>query len=162
MNCLLASAFLLWGFAQAHGVIINHVIDPLTGDIIMNAKFDTGEIMSEAQVAVFSPSDPATPWLVAEADALGNFRFSPDGTLPGLWEVQIRKAGHGDILRLQLDENTMASLSESQANTTGFTLAQIILMSASVIWGFIGTAFYFAARQKTAKQNPTVLKEGLA
>jgi len=162
MNCLLASAFLLWGFAEAHGVIINHVIDPLTGDIIMNAKFDTGEIMNEAQIAIFSPSDPATPWLVAEADALGSYRFAPDSSLPGLWEVQIRKAGHGDILRLQLDENTMASLSESQASTTGFSLSQIILMSASVIWGFIGTAFYFAARQKTAKQKPTVLKEGLA
>ncbi len=157
---------LLGSSAFAHGVTINHVIDNVTGDVLLNAKFDTGEIMSEAQVSIFAPNDLANPWLVAEADELGNFRFSPDEGIPGLWEVQVRQAGHGDILRLTLDEGVMASLSDARGAQGGFTVMQIVLMSASIIWGFVGTAFYFASRRPKAAEHesvtpmPSTLRQG--
>ena len=147
---------LLGSIAFAHGVIINHVIDNVSGDVLLNARFDTGELMDEAQVSIFAPNDLANPWLVAETDTLANFRFSPDETIPGLWEVQVRKAGHGDILRLTLDEGVMASLSNARGAQGGFTAMQIVLMSASIIWGFIGTALYFMSRHsKSSRQVNT-------
>lgn len=148
--------FLTSSYAWAHGVIINHVIDSITGDVLLNAKFDTGEIMTEAQVSIFAPNDLANPWLVDSADELGNFRFTPDVAIPGLWEVQVREAGHGDILRLSLDEGVMASLSTAKGAVGGFSVAQIVLMSASIIWGFVGTAFYFASRRSKMTSETSV------
>ncbi|MCB0156006.1 MAG: hypothetical protein KDF65_14515 [Anaerolineae bacterium] len=87
--------------ALAHGVIISYAILE-NGKIEMWAEFDTGEVMSEAQVVIYSPEDPATPWLTAKADETGYFAFSPDQT--GTWDVQFRVAGHGDIIHIPVEQ----------------------------------------------------------
>lgn len=225
--------------ALAHGVIISYAILE-SGKIEMWAEFDTGEVMSEAQVVIYSPADLATPWLTAKADETGYFAFSPDQT--GTWDVQFRVAGHGDIIHIPVEqvaelsveadtgaavteaveaeveaeveapaqeevavaeaagetaevasdavaepvaaeveaapsddqeEHNMAEMvaetkpeaaaapaeapaaeSASRAapervvatSSTGLTTPQILLMSGSVIWGFIGTALFFARK----------------
>jgi len=124
--------------AYAHGTKIEYMI---TTTITVHAKFDTDEPMSEAQIMVYAPDDPSTPWLVDTADEDGYFTFTTDPELPGIWDVQVRQAGHGDMIHIPVGEDapTMGS--------SGLTPPQILLMGACVIWGFIGTAFYFSRRK---------------
>ncbi len=41
-----------------------------------------------------------TPWLTGICDQQGRFSFTPDPDLPGTWDVQVRQAGHGDIIHI--------------------------------------------------------------
>lgn len=143
--------------AFAHGVEIAYTIDPTSGVITVQAAFDSGEVLSEAQVAIFAPSDLINPWMTGVTDADGAFSFTPDYTIEGVWDVQIRKAGHGGLIHLTLDASMIPSADsvvsaapvsgDTPALGNGFTPLQVIIMSASVIWGFIGTALYFSRRK---------------
>lgn len=136
----------------AHGVDITHTIDPASGAITISAAFDTGEALDAAQVAVFAPSDLLNPWLTGTTDAGGVFTFTPDYADEGTWDVQVRKAGHGGLIHLALDGSMQVAArgvsgTAGDSASAGFTPAQIVLMAASVVWGFIGTALYFMSRQ---------------
>lgn len=111
------------------------------------ARFDNGDPMADAQVAIYAPTDQTTPWLTGQADANGQFVFVPDRSLTGQWDVQLRTAGHGDWVYIDIAEGDIAGLTGSGG---GLTTAQIALMSAAIIWGFIGTAFYFMGGNKEA------------
>lgn len=134
------------GTVQAHGASIAYTIAPT---VHITATYDSGEPMIQAQVTVYAPDDPATPWLLGETDDAGGFSFVPDPELPGVWAVQVRQAGHGDILHIQIGA-AGASLTGS---TGGFTPLQIVVMAAAVIWGFVGTALYFSNRQARQSRN---------
>ncbi len=160
--------------AYAHGVIINYNI-AANGQVELYAEFDTGEAMTEAQVTIYAPQDPLTPWLVGTADSEGRFLFTLDPEQLGTWDIQYRKAGHGDMIHFELAAGMIdpalvnrsaigqpaemtqpaspppaapaspaSVVSGGSSGSSGFTSLQILLMSASVIWGFIGTALYFA------------------
>ncbi|MBK8988752.1 MAG: carboxypeptidase regulatory-like domain-containing protein [Chloroflexi bacterium] len=122
--------------AAAHGAKIEYSLDTV---IQIQARYDSGEPMGGGQVVVYAPNDPATPWLTGVADENGRFTFTPDPALPGTWDVQVRQAGHGDIIHIPVGGG-------SQAAAAGYTTPQIILMSASVVWGMVGTALYFSRR----------------
>jgi nickel transport protein len=141
---LLLAIFSIAGLAAAHGVTIDYTI---AMTVQLTGTFDSGEPMANAQVTVYAPDDPADPWLVGEADENGAFSFVPDPDMPGTWDVQMRTAGHGDMVHIPI--GTDGALSAS----TGMTPGQIILMSASVIWGFVGTALYFSARRRTTTSS---------
>jgi nickel transport protein len=96
--------------------------------------------MQDAQVNVFAPDDPQTPWMNGNTDQNGRFIFSPDPTIPGTWDVQVRQAGHGGILHINLEDGALTS------NTTGFSRLQIVLMGACALWGFLGTGLFFYRR----------------
>lgn len=133
----------------AHGVVISYNAND-QGEIEFVAEFDNGEPMSDAQVTIYAPDDPANPWLTGKADEAGRFAFAPDQ--PGRWDVQFRVAGHGDIVHIDVEEKVEAAqmvVSSSTAGGGGFTALQILLMSGSVIWGFIGTALYFSSRRSS-------------
>ncbi|MBK8021000.1 MAG: hypothetical protein IPK19_06100 [Chloroflexi bacterium] len=186
----------------AHGVRVTHTIDPTTGEVTLTGAFDTGEPFADAQVIIFAPSDLVTPWATGVANADGVYTFLPDYTIEGYWEIQMRLAGHGGLINLEiradmapaappeategagtsaaqagmLDGATQVvingnaefvvsgdvvitasgSVVESGAGSElaapplggGFTPAQVAIMSAAVIWGFVGTALYFAGRRK--------------
>ncbi len=138
------------GSAWAHGTTID--LNEVQA-IDITARFDNGDPMSGAQVSVYSPADAATPWLSGIADENGRFVFTPDRTIPGEWAIQVRTAGHGDWVYVELDGGEMTALTSSG----GFTPMQIIIMSAAVIWGMIGTALYFARGRGAA---PTPVQEG--
>lgn len=184
----------------AHGVRINHTIDAISGEITIMAAFDTGEVLNEAAVVIFAPNDLINPWSTGVMDENGSYTFMPDYTIEGFWDIQVRKAGHGGLVNVEIttdmmpdpanntsdidsdsntstitlsdgsqvgiigdanftvDGNTIIFETDSSTseNTTltsqsvadtqqasGFTTAQIIIMSLSVIWGFVGTALYF-------------------
>jgi nickel transport protein len=119
---------------SAHGAKIEYTVSMA---VQIQAAYDSGEPMAGGQVTVYAPNDPATPWLKGECDEEGRFIFTPDPAIPGTWDVQVRQAGHGDIVHIPLGEEMALS------GGGGFTTLQIVLMSASVIWGLVGTALYF-------------------
>lgn len=131
---------LLFGFtpsAYAHGT----EIDLSEAEAIqIHARFDNGDPMSNAQVYIYAPTDRTKPWLTGEANVDGYFVFVPDRTMGGTWDVQVRTAGHGDWGYIDIAEGAVISLA---ASSSGMTIAQIVMMSAAIIWGFVGTAFYF-------------------
>ncbi len=88
--------------AFAHGVSITHTINPETGEVTVTARYDTGDVLAGAQVAVFSPADFVTPWATGFTGDDGVYRFTPDYTQEGTWDVQVRLAGHGGLLHLPL------------------------------------------------------------
>jgi nickel transport protein len=124
--------------ALAHGAKIDYTINMA---VTITASYDSGEPMADAQVTVYAPNDLETPWLTATTDDEGRFTFTPDPEIPGTWDIQVRQAGHGDIVHIPIGEGAAST------GSTGFTSVQIILMSVSVIWGFVGTALYFSKRR---------------
>lgn len=125
--------------AYAHGVIIKYTTN-MAIEIV--AAYDTGEPMSGAQVAVYAPDDPSTPWLTGVCDDEGRFTFTPDSSKPGSWDVQVRQAGHGGIIHIPVGEDMVVS-----GGTGGYSGLQIVLMVACVSWGVVGTALYFSRRR---------------
>jgi nickel transport protein len=131
-------AFLSTTTALAHGVKIEYAIN-MSVEII--ATYDSGDPMAEAHITIYAPNDLENPWLTSTTDDGGRFTFTPDPAIPGTWDVQVRQAGHGDIIHIPVGEGLLST------GSTGFTSMQIILMSISVIWGFVGTALFFSRRK---------------
>lgn len=109
----------------------------------ISASFDDGQLLERAQVTVFSGASPSVPYIIGMTDENGEFSFLPDKEESLNWDVQVRKAGHGDIVHLSLAEESTVDNEQGR-----FTTLQIVLMSACVVWGFTGTAFFFASRRK--------------
>jgi nickel transport protein len=123
----------------AHGVNIQYTSDI---EITIVAEYDSGEPMASAQVAVYAPDDPTTPWLTSVCDDEGRFSFTPDVSIPGTWDVQVRLAGHGGMVHIPVGEGATGS-----GGVGGYSYLQIAMMAACVIWGCIGTALYFRRRR---------------
>ncbi|NEP61409.1 MAG: carboxypeptidase regulatory-like domain-containing protein, partial [Symploca sp. SIO2G7] len=109
------------------------------------------------QVTVYSPDQPSTPWLTGTTDDNGNFTFAPTPSTLGNWTVKVRQASHGSMINIAVAEAKVATdvTPEAgndnpknqrlmiQSTTRSFTPLQTILMGASGVWGFIGTALFF-------------------
>jgi len=121
--------------AFAHGAKIEYTIGMT---IEIRASYDTGEPMGGGQVTVYAPNDPATPWLTGVCDEEGRFTFTPDASRPGTWDVQVRQAGHGDMVHIPIGEDMAVS------GGAGYTPLQIVLMGVCVVWGLVGTALFFS------------------
>lgn len=146
------------GMAQrslAHGAVLTY---KATQAYEIIATYDNGDPMKNAQIVIFSPTAPAAPWKTATTDEAGRFLFSPPS--PGNWEVQVRQAGHGDLLVIAVDDPAIARADETEvqkgvAQTNEATAPsgtlnplQKSLMAGSVIWGFVGTALFFSHGKK--------------
>ncbi len=89
---------LITPLAHAHGTEITAQPDGRT--ITINALFDTGEPMAEAQVLIYAPDDPQATWQKGVTDDAGLYSFEIDPALAGDWSINIRTAGHGQWLYL--------------------------------------------------------------
>ena len=155
--------------AFAHGAKIEY--QPING-IEIHARYDSGEPMSVAQVNVYAPDNPSEPWQTGTTDDEGRFVFTPDPSRPGNWEVMVRQAGHGDILGVPVEGNSAAADSAGEDSAAGTTegttegagepenanrpavLANadtprtagvpLWVSMAAMVWGFVGTALFFA------------------
>ena len=155
--------------AWAHGVNVTHS----TGEAVrVQALFASGEPMATAQVSVFAPDDAETPWIIGTTDPAGNFAFVPDPAQSGRWEVQVRLAGHGEIVYVPLEGSSVVKDSAVGVSATalssdltvsgapvsrsaslaiaspprspaGLSLGQKLVMGAVFAWGCFGTALYF-------------------
>lgn len=144
--------------ASAHGTNIQH---QKVQAVQIDATYAGGQPMGNAQVTVYAPDDPSTPWKTGTTDKQGQFTFVPDPSQPGNWEVKVRQAGHGDIITIPVGDSTQAATATEEAggnseglswldNSHDSTLLQKALLSAAGAWGFFGTALFFARRGKTA------------
>jgi len=124
--------------AYAHGAKIEYTVG-MTVEIF--AAYDSGEPMAGAQVTVYAPDDPSTPWLTGVCDDEGRFSFTPDTARTGTWDIQVRQAGHGDIVHIPI------GTASAGTGGGGNTPLQIVLMAVCVVWGSIGTALYFSRRK---------------
>lgn len=124
-----------------HGAVI--IWETQNDSIYVRASFDDGQPMSEAQVTVFSGAAPSVAFETGLTDENGAFSFLSQIEESTDWDVQVRKAGHGDIVHITLDGE-----SQTQSAQIGFSTLQIILMSLCVVWGFIGTSLFFASKRK--------------
>jgi len=134
--------------AFAHGANIEY---RETSAIAIQAKYDDGTPMANAQVVIYAPSDRATPWLKGVTDDRGNFSFVPDREPKNIgdWDIKVRQSGHGDITSIPIDREALVNTSPirlASANA-GYSLPQKMLMAAAVGWGFIGTALFFSRSQ---------------
>ena len=144
---VIAAVIVIWALclllpmeASAHGVNIQYTSDI---EITIIARYDSGKPMASAQVVVYAPDAPSTPWLTGVCDNEGRFSFTPDPSRPGIWDIQVCIAGHGGMVHIPIGEGTTPS-----SNIGGYSYLQIALMAACVIWGSIGTALYFRPRRQ--------------
>jgi len=133
----------------AHGAKIEYTIS-LAVEVV--AAYDTGEPMSGGQVTIYAPNDPATPWLTGICDEEGRFTFVPDPNLPGTWDVQVRQAGHGDMIHIPIGEDV------ALAGGSGYTPLQMVLMGACVVWGFVGAALFFSRRHALSADETSAIE----
>ena len=141
---------------HAHGAMID--VTQTTGFVI-RAGYDTGQPMSEAQVTVYAPDNPVTPWKTGRADADGRFSFVPDPAIPGTWAIQARQAGHGAMAHIRIDSPRDAPSAPSSdvlfhpetRPCSGVTPSQRALMIGSVVWGCVGTALFFSRRKPSCR-----------
>ncbi len=140
---LVGSGLLTPSPAGAHGVEIGHT---QAGAIRVYAKYDSGESMAGAQVRVFSPADPQNPWLEGQVDPQGQFYFQPDRGIPGPWEVMIRQAGHGGVITVPVAAADQPEVMAEEGSGSLSPLHRGLLMGTTV-WGFVGTALFFARRR---------------
>jgi nickel transport protein len=137
--------------ALAHGVTVTY--ETRTASVVtLQAAFETGEPMAGGQVSIYTPNDPATPWQTGVCDEQGRYTFVPDPSIPGTWEVQVRQAGHGDIIYVEVAPPAETTAASSTAFLTGgsstaHTPLQLLVMGGAVVWGCIGTALFFARRR---------------
>jgi len=119
IGLVLALSLGLWLPAQAyaHGAKIEYTVG-MTVEIV--ATYDSGEPMAGAQVTIYAPDDPSTPWLTGVCDD------------EGTWDVQVRQAGHGDIVHIPI------GVASAGNGGGGNTPLQIVLMAVCVVWGSIG------------------------
>ena len=122
--------------AQAHGVQIQ---TRNTSAVEIQATYDSGEPMAEAQVQVYAPEDPETVIFSGMTDAMGRYLFVPDR--PGDWELSVRQAGHGDIAVIPVSE--AGAITTEFSTSAGLTPLQRGVVAGAVIWGCVGTALYF-------------------
>lgn len=144
-NLLLAWLILpLWQLrAEAHGANIQY---QETEAIKIQATYDDGKPMADAQVVVYAPNDPGTPKIQGTTDGEGYFIFIPD--IPGNWDVKVRQAGHGQIITIPLGEKTVVEETKTEVNNSGYTQVQKLVMAATGVWGFVGTALFFSRGKK--------------
>lgn len=122
--------------AWGHGA---HIQARPSQAIEIQATYDSGEPLAEAQVQVYGPEDPQTPRFTGLTDAQGRYLFIPDG--PGDWEVSVRQAGHGDIAVIPVTD--VGAIAPTYQGDSGLSPLQRGLMAGAVTWGCVGTALYF-------------------
>jgi nickel transport protein len=81
--------------------------------------------------------------MTGTTDEEGRFRFTPDSSTPGTWDVQVRQSGHGDMVHIPIGGDMAVS------GGTGYSTPQILLMAACVVWGLFGTGLYFSKKRET-------------
>jgi nickel transport protein len=137
---------LVWGglapqLVRAHGAKITYA---QSSALTIQAKYDDGKPIAEAAVVIYAPRNPDTPWLKGKTDREGKFTFTPDNSQEGTWQVKVRQVGHGDTINIPVGKSIVAAQISTNSD---YTPLQKLLMTAAVIWGFIGTALFFSRKK---------------
>jgi nickel transport protein len=131
----------------AHGAKIEYLQNSA---ITIQAAYDDGTPMKEAQVVIYAPNDLANPWLKGITDERGYFSFVPDAEISGDWDVKVRQSGHGDIVSIPVSNGNLTAENPQQmsvSNSDNYSPVQKVVMAAVGVWGFIGTALFFTRKK---------------
>jgi nickel transport protein len=117
----------------------------LSGGVVgVQASFDTGVPMADADVLIFAPNE-ITAAIKSRTDTRGIVCFAPDKA--GAWVIQVRaEGGHGMRINLEVDQDSIVSVSDSEHSS--LSILQKLFLAVCVCWGFIGTGLYFYGRKK--------------
>lgn len=110
--------------------------------IRLHATYDTGTPMAHAQVIIFGPDDPITPWGQGVTDREGRLEFVL-GPEVGRWSFQVRQAGHGAMVHVDLAGDAPPITTGTNAQSWG----QRALMVVLVAWGALGTGLFALSRR---------------
>jgi nickel transport protein len=134
----------------AHGSKITY---QSTQGIEITAKYENDTPMRDAQVVIYAPDDPATPWLKGLTNEEGKFMFIPNSKITGNWSIKVRFAGHGTMINIPIESSEIENSNEikklnisNQNNNPNLTTLQKLMMSLTGIWGLIGTALFFSRK----------------
>lgn len=139
----------------AHGSTINYQAKE---SIEIEAKFDNGTPMKNAQVVIYSPNNPTKAWLTSTTDENGKLIFTPDVSQQGNWSVKVRSAGHGSVINIPIKsastktddidtQEIVTSRSTPSPVNASLTTAQKLIMATTGVWGFVGTALFFSRKK---------------
>ncbi|MBB5022518.1 carboxypeptidase regulatory-like domain-containing protein [Desulfurispira natronophila] len=123
------------GASYGHGVVVHTEVQQA---IQVEGVYDDGTPMAEAQVLVFSPGNPRTPWKTTTTDEQGKVSIVTDPEVLGRWSIQLRQAGHGATVYLDMEGDTVEVISRTESGWLKTTL-----IFALVLWSALATAGYF-------------------
>lgn len=131
--------------AHAHAAVVGaRIVDA----IALHARYDTGEPMAGAQVVIYAPGDPTTPWSHGTTDADGRYLFAPDPEAQGRWTMQVRQAGHGGTAYVETGAGEgKAPGGTVTAGTEAYGPLQRAVTVLLVAWGAFGTVLFFWRRR---------------
>lgn len=134
-------AFLLaWSVhpTHAHGTEISYIVED--GMVTIDAYFDSGEPMANAQITAYAPDNPSEPYYQGVADEVGHITFAIDPSIAGSWDISVRTAGHGEMLNIPIEG---ASTSLIGGGGEGRSQSQTLVLAGLVMVGLGGVALYF-------------------
>jgi nickel transport protein len=141
--------------AEAHGSHIEASVDrtvTVTRTVDISATTHGSRPMAEARVTVYAPGAPDEPWLSGTCDSDGRFRFDLPGEAAGTWDIRVAHQGHGGQIRLDIpaedDDSRDTVTAEAIAAQPPLSTLQKAILGGSVVWGCVGTAFFFARRRR--------------
>ena len=127
--------------AAAHGTQYEIMKDGVVG---VKAMYDSGQPMANAKTLIYAP-DTTSPAFETRTDPNGIVCFHPDR--PGTWVLQVRATGgHGMRVNMEIDDGM--TLTAEETGIHALTSMQKLVMTACVIWGFVGTAFFFKSKKR--------------
>ncbi|MGL6282824.1 MAG: carboxypeptidase regulatory-like domain-containing protein [Microcoleaceae cyanobacterium] len=168
---------------HAHAI---KIIPEINQAISLQAKYESGLPMQQAQVIVYAPNQPNKPWMQGMTNNEGKFIFIPDNKLSGNWQIKVSQAGHGNIINIPYfpsnivaEKSTVISNNSNNNLTNNLTNNQLInntptnnsqilsenyqiqksLMIASIVWGCVGTALFFVRTKSPNFSDSKLSKE---
>jgi len=124
-------------------ILFSHGVDIITisGGTGIEAKYDSGDPISHAEVTVYSPENNKEPFQSGVTDRNGCFLFFPD--MNGVWKVVVNDwTGHGGTIKIKVDSISEMTV-ESREKPLGRGIK--IFSGISVIFGLSGILFYLLA-----------------
>ncbi len=146
INLIIVLSIIFSPFLYPHGVDILTI----NGGTGIEARYDSGDPISYAEVTVYSPENEKEPFQSGVTDRNGRFLFFPD--LEGEWKIVVNDwTGHGGTFRIKVDPS-LVSITGDGVGTPGRGIK--ILSGISVIFGLSGLLFYLVAiRERKRGRN---------
>lgn len=131
--------------------LFSHGVDIIliNGGTGVEARYDSGEPISHADVTVYSPGNGDEPFQIGVTDRNGRFLFFPDAD--GKWKVVVNDGtGHGGIFYVSI-RDSISVQDEAIEKTVGRGIK--MLSGITVIFGLTGILFFVLARRERKRSG---------
>jgi len=138
--------FIILLSAALCSIVFSHGVDivTITGGAGIEARYDSGEPISHAEVTVYSPNEQKEPFQSGTTDSNGRFIFYPDHS--GEWKAVVNDwTGHGGTVIVKINEE-MKPVPETGGRPPGRGLK--VVAGVAVIFGLTGILSFLLARRE--------------